>query len=136
MSRFADATATRTVPLGPCECPGTPHESDWAKVRKELSGSDIGIISNASATDEVAAAGTMAPYVIEWNLLGPNGEPWPPSAESLLALNAATLGAVVGAIQASIAESAGTVLPNASGAPSRNGSRGSASRTRTTPTRR
>lgn len=135
MSRFADPRATRTVQLGPCECPGTPHaEGDWAKVRSQLSGSDIAIISGASTTDEAAAAAVIADYVPEWNLLDDAGNAWAPSAESLVALMPASLSAIVAGVRESIAES--SRLPNVSGAPSRASSRGSASHTRTaTPAR-
>src|SRR3954468_1455453 len=105
MSRFADVKATRTADHGPCECPGTPHDNDWAKVRAEYSGSDTSRISDASTEDELEAAEILVAYVTEWNLLGPDGEEWPPSAESLVALKGPTLGAIMAEISAGITES-------------------------------
>lgn len=127
MSRFADVRATATVDLGPCECPGAPHESDTAEVRAEFSSSETARIAAASTTDEAAIAAVLAEFVPSWNLLGPNGEPWPPSADSLLALKAPTLSAIAEAISAGVLRS--SELPNASGAPSAASSPGSASPT-------
>lgn len=129
MSRFADPRAQRTVDLGPCECPGMPHERDEVTVRSELSGSEIGALAQTSTGDEAAVATALAPLILGWNLLGPNGEPWPPSADALRALKAPTLTAIVAGIETSIEES--VRLPNGSGAPSAASSRGSASRPRT-----
>lgn len=129
MSRFADVRAVRTVDLGPCECPGAPHDHDEASVRAEFSASETARLAGGSTTDEAAVAAILAEFVTEWNLLGPNGEAWPPSADSLLALKQPTLTAIAEAITAAVLESSG--LPNASGAPSAASSRGSASRTPT-----
>lgn len=136
MSRFADPRSTTLVPLGACECPGTPHpDGDWAKVRSDLSGADIATIAGLSTTDEDEAALGLAPYVTEWNLRNPDGGEWPPEADSLLALHQDTMRLIVEAIATAVKES--RALPNPSGAPSPASSRGSASRTpkaRRTPT--
>lgn len=128
MSRFADVKATRTADLGPCECPGTPHDNDWAKVRAEYSGSDTSRIADASTEDELEAARILAEYVVEWNLLDPDGKAWPPSAESLVALKGPTLSAIMAEISTGIADS--VTVPNPSSVPSPASSRGSASATR------
>lgn len=124
MSRFADARATRTVDLGPCECPGAPHENDWAKVRADLAATDIALLS---ATNSYTIAGVAAEFVVEWNLLGPNGEPWDPNGEALTALKTPTLTLIVSALTDAI--KAATPLPNTSGVPSAKSSLGNASRT-------
>lgn len=126
-SRFADTAATRRVELGPCGCEGTPHESDYALVRAELSTPEIADIE-AAGRDTIAQV--ISRFVTEWNLLGPDGKAWPPSPESLYALKPPTLAPIVSAISESMGES--STLPNASGARSASSSRASASRTRAT----
>lgn len=130
MSRFVDRTRTRRVDLGPCECPGTPHESDYALVRAELSGQEIADYTTAS-NDEVADV--SARLVPEWNLIDRSGAV-PVTGQALVDLMPTTLAAIVNALSTTVGES--VALPNASGAPSRATSQGSASRTRKTPTRR
>ena len=126
MSRFADTRALREVDLGPCECPGAPHEHDTASIRAEYSSVETARLASLQGEDEVAEA--FSEYVTAWNLLGPNGEPWPPSAESLKALKQPTLTAIAEAFSAAVLESSG--LPNPSSAPSPASPRGSASPTR------
>ncbi|HUT76769.1 MAG TPA: hypothetical protein VM285_03730 [Polyangia bacterium] len=134
MSRFADLNATDTVDLGECLCPGAPHESDWARVRTQLSAQEITSLAGADTIDSEGIAGALAAFIPEWNLLGPNGEPWPPSADSLVALMPPTLQALVAAISRAVEES--SVLPNRSGARSVASSRASASTRRRTPGKR
>lgn len=130
MSRFADPAAYRTVDLGNCLCPGSPHPSDFAKIRSEGSYTDLRRFFTAQAGGDEGIAVEVAEWVTEWNLLGPNGEPWPPSAESLLALKVGTLTPLVEAIGEVIEASAD--IPKASGEPSPASSRGSTSRTQST----
>lgn len=127
MSRFADPAARETIDFGPCECPGTPHESDWAKLRGELSPSDIRRAIALDGLDDEGVAAGLVEFIPEWNLLGPNGEPWPPAADSILALKLATMKALIDGLAKVVGESSS--LPNGSGAPSPASSRGSASRT-------
>ena len=127
MSRFADPTATRTVDLGECLCPGSPHDSDWAKVRGEASASDVRKFAEMEEFDaDGNVAEALAEFIPEWNLLGPNGEAWPPSRDSLMALKLPTVRLIVTELGKVIRES--SELPNASGAPSAASTRGSASR--------
>lgn len=127
MSRFADPAATKTVDLGPCDCPGTPHESDWAKVRAEASAEEAErFLDTGSLTPETAAE-AVAAFIPEWNLLGPDGKPWPPSTEAVRALKYSTVKVIGKAVAETVNDS--VLVPNASGAPSRASSRGSASRT-------
>jgi hypothetical protein len=133
VSRFADPEARRTVELGPCECPGAPHDSDWAKVRSELAPADIRrAVALTTLDDDAAIAAGLVEFVAEWNLLAPNGRLWPPSAESIVSLKGPTLIALIGGLTDSIRESSN--VPNAPSVPSRASRRGNASRTpKTTP---
>ena len=67
MGRFADATRTNRVELGPCECPGSPHPEDFALVRAELFAPQISRFTGAAADDvpEVAAR-----FIQSFHLLG------------------------------------------------------------------
>lgn len=131
MSRFVNTTVTRTVDLGPCECPGTPHERDEAEVRAELSNQEI--VDFANSADGAETAARVAEFTVSWNLLGLDGKPWPPTEESILALFTPTIQKLIQALSLAVNESAtrGT-SPNASSAPSGNGSRASGSSTRKT----
>lgn len=124
MSRFADPKATERYVLGSCECDGTPHDEDYLDLRVQLSGIELLAIDSAGVVErlEILVAG--------WNLID-NDEPAPIDREHLERLSLPTLRAI-GNWWSEKASS--FTLPNGSGAPSRNGSRGSASRTRTTPT--
>lgn len=126
MSRFADVTATRRVDLGACLCPGTPHDGDYALVRAELSTPEIAKM--ATAADPEAIADVLAAFIVEWNLLGPDGTLWPATGENILRLKPPTLSSIVEAHGDVAAES--STVPNASGAPSPASPRESASRTR------
>ena len=128
MSRFADVAATKTVDLGPCECPGTPHESDWAKVRSEASADEVDEFTDLKTLGTIGAAEAVASFIPEWNLLGPDGQSWPPSPEAVRALKHGTVRVLADALADTI--TASVSLPNGSSAPSPASSRGSASRTR------
>lgn len=127
MSRFADPRATRTVDLGACECPGTPHESDWAKVRSDLSGAEVATLLQLRPGREEEAADIVAPFVTEWNLLDEDG-PAEISPAAMYALKGPTLRAIGSELGEVLREN--LQLPNPSSAPSRASSRGSASPTR------
>ena len=122
MGRFADAAKTRRVGLGACECPGAPHDEDYALVRSELSAHEISRFTGADAEDvaEVAAG-----FIPSWNLLGNDGRPMPVSAAALLSMMAPTLNLLTDAIAESIGQS--VTLPNASGDPSPSGSQANGS---------
>jgi hypothetical protein len=127
MSRFADPDARTTVPLGPCECPGSPHDSDWAVLRSELSSSDVRRAIALDGLDDAGVAEGLVEFLPEWNLLGPKGEAWPPSGESILALKMPTLKLLIGGLAKAVAESSS--VPNLSSVPSPGSSRGNASST-------
>ena len=75
MSRFADPLASRLVPLGACQCPGTPHEQDEATIRYEIGGSALARIGRAEIEGAVrmdpmaAYRQTVFETVESWNLL-------------------------------------------------------------------
>src|SRR5690349_6018737 len=122
MGRFVDKSAGEWVPLGACECPGTPHpDGDKAFIRTDLSGSEWATVGQGN-TDR-----SLTIFIVEWNLLDEDGDP--------LLINEATVGQLdtptFRAIDSWIGEHVTyPALPNASGAPSRNGSRASASQRR------
>lgn len=142
MSRFADPSAVEVVPLGACQCPGTPHERDEATVRYSLSASAYARIGAA----ELASAKERDPFaahrqlvleaVTSWTLqVLHNDKPVtvPIVAATVAELDEATLLPLAEAIDNLIQER-GTA-PNASGAPSAASPRESASPTPTsTPT--
>lgn len=131
MSRFADPAATRRVEFGECLCPGAPHQSDYADIKAEAGYREVkAFIGAQELDDDGRVADAVLMFVSGWNLLGSNGQPYPPSPDALMALKLPTLTALITAIGDVIDES--TTLPNASGAPSVASSRASASRTRTT----
>lgn len=130
MSRFADPRATRTVELGACECPGTPHSTDWIKVRGDLSAQESAILLGLPRLEPERQAEVIAPFVVEWNLIGPDDEDWPVTPENLFLLKGDTSEKLGLGLADSIKESGN--FPNLSGSPSRASRRGRASRTQTT----
>lgn len=130
MSRFADASTTVEVDLGPCECPGGPHAKDFALIRADLSGAECAILLGLGDLDQEETAEAVAPFIVSWNLLGSDGKEWPPSPEALFALKGPTSEAIGKAIGEVVVKSIGP-LPNPSGAPSAASSQASASPTPT-----
>jgi hypothetical protein len=136
MSRFADPTAVATVTLGPCQCPGTPHEQDEAVVRWQLGASALARVGAAELTSsrgDIYASWRqlIVEATVRWNLSTEyEGEVVvvPVTAATVAELDEATLTTLARGIDDLIQER-GT-LPNASGAPSPASPRGSASRTR------
>ena len=123
MSRFIDPAATVPVDMGECQCPGKPHTKDVANIRKEYSGRDRSnmrsVASQAilSSTDENAGtADAIAPFVVSWNLMGPDGQPMRPSRQAIGLLDEDSLMALILGISAQVAGS--EQAPNPSGAPS------------------
>jgi hypothetical protein len=143
MSRFADASAIETLTLGPCQCPGTPHEEDVVIYRTALGAGEEDAAGAAgwAATNgkyfdwEAARSKLLATGVLRWNLLGPSGELMPVTPTAMALLDSVTRAAIGGVIDAAQTKARGDPLPNASAARSRAGSRASGSRTRTTRTK-
>jgi hypothetical protein len=131
VSRFVNKDSTRPVDLGPCQCPGKPHERDEAVVRSRLGYLEIAAISGANSAEDVADTFTTDdspfdghPVIVSWNLHDENG-PVEATAIALKRLDAETLGPIVEAVNETIEASGQS--PNGSGAPSANGSPESAS---------
>lgn len=118
MSHFVDPSARKRVDLG---------DGDWVDIRAELTPSDIRQFTLATDADDAGVAAILAPFVLEWNLRGPDGASVPVSPEAILVLKLASLKTVVNGL-GEVVKAASTV-PNPSGAPSPESSRGSASPT-------
>lgn len=144
MSRFADPRATATVDLGPCGCPGSPHDRDEAVLRWQLGASALARIGRAELggaveRDPMAAyRQTVLETVVSWNLLWldpideePDRKAVPvPIIPSVIAeMDVDTLRTIAEKADELI-QSRGA-LPNASGGPSPASPRGTASRTPT-----
>lgn len=133
-SRFADPADVTTVLIGPCQCPGTPHAQDEAVVHRQLGYAARGLIGVAALLDSEGIAPNWSAStqklielgVVSWNLLGPDGKAWEPSAANIALLDEETLEALAQALDGVIRTKP---LPNESGAPSVDGSPESASPT-------
>lgn len=82
---------TRTVDLGPCHCPGTPHDHDEATLlaaasmnygiqRRIKSAYDLEMTAANQGSDRyggLADATLMALCTLSWNLVDENGKPRP-----------------------------------------------------------
>jgi len=115
---------TRTVVLGPCRCPGRPHEDDTAEVRTELSWDvlvDVGLLAGGAAYRRLVSGA-----LVSWNLTDIDGDPVPITPETVSRLRADRLDPIADAVNAAY-ERAQAPLPNGSGAPSRRSRRVSAS---------
>lgn len=139
MSRFADPTSTDVISLGACQCPGTPHETDEAVVRYDLGASAMARVGSAELTaarGDVYAAWRqlVVEATVSWNLLAADGSEAPITLTSVAELNHETLTALAKGIDELIL--AHGTLPNASGAPSPESPRGSASPTPTSARKR
>lgn len=95
MGRFD--TAPVTVPIGPCECPGSPHDQDEVYLRPRLgyeAGTEAaGAMQLAAAADGQVDTNRLARLIVPvyiragavgWNLLDADGEPVPFDAETIL----------------------------------------------------
>lgn len=116
MSRFVDSNATRTIPIGPCECPGTPHEQDEVVIHERLGYGPL-LYIGVAPTDEEGSMRMMIQTIISWNLLGADGKPMPANRESIELLDGTTAGVIERAINAVVSETS-PALPNGSGAAS------------------
>lgn len=139
-SRFANPDRTDVLSLGPCQCPGQPHEEDHVVHRVELgageeerAGTYGWSVTGWEYFDSTAARCKLVEIgVVRWNLLGPDGEPMPVSVRSAALLDEETLNLITKKLDEVTARPRGGPSPNGSGARSVSGSPGSASRRRTT----
>lgn len=82
MSRI-DAAPAR-VDLGPCDCPGKPHTSDWADAREDLTYGDLRRATSVVQSEAVTVV--MLRCTEAWNLVDKRGEKLPITIETLDAL--------------------------------------------------
>ena len=129
MSRFANPNATGHFVLpGPCVCPGQPHDEDYISLRTELGGIELVEFATAEGSDRLRILAT------DWNLLDDSGAIAPMDEDHFRRLYSEAFEPLNDWLTKNLKTS---TLPNASGAPSRNGSRASASQAiRTIPKRR
>ncbi len=138
LSRFANPNRTDVLSLGPCQCPGKPHEQDEAVYRLELGGGEearAGAFGWASTGGsyfdwEAARSKLIEIGVVRWNLLNDEGEPMPATAATAGLLDQETRDLIATKLDEVTARNG--PLPNASSARSRGSSRASASPSRTT----
>lgn len=119
MSRFADPKATARMVLGPCACPGTPHEEDWMELRSELGGDDTLRLAGGTSIDALEI------LVVRWNLLDDDGSEAPVDRDHLSRLFADNFASLNTFIEDHVRLA---TLPNASAARSRSTSGASGSR--------
>jgi hypothetical protein len=82
MSHLVDRNAVEVVELGPCECPGKPHESDTIRIRKHISYPDMLHIGDAAGMGSVEAVWAVFNIrVAGWNLVKEKGKPLPLSRD-------------------------------------------------------
>lgn len=118
MSRFADPEAREQLPLGPCECPGKPHDHDYLELRTELGAEDTVALEQGGPFDKLAL------LVVGWNLLDNDGEPAPVDREHLAQLFADNFAGLDGWVEKHVRLA---TLPNRFAAPSPITSAGSGS---------
>jgi len=122
MSRFiasVNEPFTRTVSLGPCECPGSPHKEDSAEVYRTLGWDDLYDVGEAARESSGAGMRTLVTRALaSWTLVEMNGDgtahPVPIVESTVRLLDQATVELIVTAANEAY-EKARTPLPNASG---------------------
>lgn len=128
--RFAQRTKTTTVELGPCQCPGKPHDHDSARVVQRFGQDDIVAISEAGlgAARERGGFNVMASElkevelgVVDWTMVDTEGNPIPVTERTVGALDQADLAKIIEALEPAMDRARGPI-PNSSDAPSAAGS--------------
>ena len=119
MSRFiapVNEPLTRTVSLGPCECPGSPHEEDTAEVYRVLGWDDLVDIGTADS-DGASRRILVTRAVASWSLEERNGDgtnhPVPVVEAVVRLLDPATLEKLAESVNEAY-DKAKAPLPNAS----------------------
>lgn len=149
MSNYADPSATRTVlfdewrdrqpdkdpirDLPSCRCPGTPHQRDSATVVVRLGYGAKGAVREATRRGGIEAGHLVLILraVRSWNLVVPDGSARPLDGQQVELLDDQTVQWLLEELDQAWEDDA---LPNASSAPSPDGSPGSAGPIQTTPT--
>jgi hypothetical protein len=78
MSHLVDRNKVKVVELGPCECPGKPHDTDTVRIRESLSYADYLHLNDAASSG--AMEGVWALFnmrVAGWSLVDEKGKPLP-----------------------------------------------------------
>jgi hypothetical protein len=139
MSRFANVTATRVIKAA-CRCDGKPHPQDEVTIRTELPYGAAGVIgvagwstSDKAYNSHAARLKLVELVTVSWNILGPAGKPWDPSAISIAMLDADTVDWIAKEANADFERKGKATLPNASAGTSASGSSDPASPTPETP---
>ena len=78
MSHLVDRNRVTVKELGPCECPGTPHETDTIRLLENISYADMLHIGDASGLGAVEAVWAVFNIRVKgWNLVDDKGKPLP-----------------------------------------------------------
>ena len=115
---------TTTVLLGPCRCPGRPHDQDDAEILQELPWDvlvDVGLLTGGAAYRRLVLGA-----LVSWSFVDAEGEPIEITPAAVGRLRQDRLDPIAEAVNAAF-ERARAPIPNASGAPSRRLRRASAS---------
>lgn len=142
MTNYVDPAATRPVTIGPCRCPGTPHETDTADIVRLFGYGERARIRQAGRLGGIEQSYLMAILlgVKRWNLVMPDGSAREIDSEQVARLDETTvlrllgLNAGDGGDQMLGDAFAEDELPLASAAPSPSGSQESGTPTPTTQT--
>ena len=113
---------TKHVVIGPCLCPGRPHDEDTAEVYIELPWEvliDAGTLSTGAAYRRLVVGA-----LVSWNLVDAEGEPVP--VRQVVRLETGRLDAIADAVNEAH-DRAKEPLPTEAGAPSPPSRQGSAS---------
>lgn len=121
MSRFIapiNEPLTRTVILGPCECPGTPHkDGDTAEVYTQVGWDDlvdIGLAPTEGAAQRVLTTRAISSWTLEYRNGDGTNHPAPINEATVRLLAPGTLAAIAEAVNEAY-ERAEAPLPNGSG---------------------
>jgi len=94
MGNYVDPEAVRPpIALGPCGCPGTPHDTDYVTIAQELGYGDRGILSQLARNKgpEAYEQGIVIVGVKAWTLVLPDGKPRPIDTTQVAQLDMATM---------------------------------------------
>ena len=80
--------ATHDVDLGPCDCPGTPHDHDHATIKDRFTYGDVRRILSAIATPGVEGLGLGQQImfwraIVTWTKTGDDGQPLAVSLDAI-----------------------------------------------------